>query len=175
MRRKNWATAIAAAVTVTFLTGSAMANASPAKAAVRPCTANNVSFYFGGFSYGLSHRSFDLTLLAHDGITCSLSDTPQVTFNSPPAQTSKIPVTINGRGGTLTLRPDSPLHTTIGFSIPDAPEDKAQVNGLKLAMPDGTSRTTSFLFPGTTDIYKGGIYVTSWETGIGRGEAEGDD
>ncbi|MEU8929102.1 DUF4232 domain-containing protein [Streptomyces sp. NPDC048409] len=172
MRRRTRATAVAAALSVMLLTGSAMASASPAKPAVRPCTTGNVSFYFGGYSYGLGHRSFDLTLLAHDGITCSLSDTPLITLNSPPDQTDKIPVTVNGRGGTLVLRPDSPLHTTIAYSVPDAPENKAQVNGLQLAMPDGSSRATSFLFPGTTDIYKGGVYITSWTTGIGLGQEE---
>ncbi|NEB92778.1 DUF4232 domain-containing protein [Streptomyces bauhiniae] len=173
MRRRTRTTAVVAALAATTVTGSAMASASPAKPSVRPCTMNNVSFYFGGYSYGLSHRSFDVTLLAHDGITCSLSDTPRITFGSPPDQTAKIPVTVNGRGGTLVLRPDSPLHATVRYSVPDAPENKAQVNALQLAMPDGTSRSTSFLFPGTTDIYKGGILVTSWETGIGMGQAEG--
>jgi hypothetical protein len=162
-----------AALSATLLTGSAMASASTTKASAPPCTANNVSFYFGGYSYGLSHRSFDLTLLAHDGITCSLSDTPLITFSSPPDETEKFPVTVNGRGGTLVLRSDSPLHATVAYSIPDTQEDKVEVNGLKLAMPDGSSRATSFLFPGTTDIYKGGILVTSWETGIGLGQEEG--
>ncbi|MER5699762.1 hypothetical protein ABT255_54065 [Streptomyces mirabilis] len=172
MRRRTQATATAATLSVMLLTGSAMASASPTKPSVRPCSTNNVSFYFGGYSYGLSHRSFDLTLLAHDGITCTLSDTPLITFSSPPDESGKVPVTVNGRGGTLVLRSDSPLHTTIAYSIPDAPEDKVQVNGLKLAMPDGTSRATSFLFPGTTDIYKGGILVTSWSTGLGLGQEE---
>ncbi|WP_377273693.1 hypothetical protein [Peterkaempfera sp. SMS 1(5)a] len=180
MRPRTRATAIAAALSAALLTGSGMASATTAaapaapasKAAVRPCTANNVSFYFGGFSYGLSHRSFDLTLLAHDGITCSLSDTPLITVSSPPDETRKVPVTVNGRGGTLVLRSDSPLHATVFYSAPDTQEDKREVNGLTLAMPDGTSRVTSFLFPGTTDIYKGGVSVTSWETGIGMGEGE---
>ncbi|MEU9381039.1 hypothetical protein AB0D38_08585 [Streptomyces sp. NPDC048279] len=176
MRRRTRATAVAAALSAMLLAGSAMASASPAKPSakpsVKPCSTNNVSFYFGGYSYGLSHRSFDLTLLAHDGITCTLSDTPLITFSSPPDETHKLPVTVNGRGGTLVLRSDSPLHTTIAYSVPDAPENKVQVSGLKLAMPDGSSRATSFLFPGTTDIYKGGVYVTSWSTGLGLGQEE---
>ncbi|MFF4896072.1 hypothetical protein [Streptomyces sp. NPDC001068] len=172
MRRRTRATAVAAALAAMILTGTAMASASPAKPSVRPCSTSNVSFYFGGYSYGLSHRSFDVTLLAHDGITCTLSDTPLITFSSPPDQTGKIPVTVNGRGGTLVLRSDSPLHTTIAYSVPDAPENKAQISGLKLAMPDGSSRATSFLFPGTTDIYKGGVYITSWTTGLGLGQEE---
>ncbi|MFD8725083.1 hypothetical protein ACFV2H_45875 [Streptomyces sp. NPDC059629] len=172
MRRRTRATAVAAAVSATLLTGSAMASASPAKPSVRPCTTGNVSLYFGGYSYGLSQRSFDLTLLAHEGITCKLSDTPLITFSSPPGQSEKVPVAVNGRGGTLVLRSNSPLHTTVHYSVPDTLEDKLQVNGLKLAMPDGSSLATSFLFPGVIDIYKGGILVSSWETGIGLGQEE---
>jgi hypothetical protein len=176
MRRRTRATAVAAALSAALLTGSGMADAATtataAKAAVRPCTTSNVSFYFGGYSYGLSRRSFDLTLLAHDGITCSLSDTPLITVSSPPDAAKKVPVTVNGRGGTLVLRSDSPLHATVFYSVPDLPENKVEVNGLSLAMPDGTSRATSFLFPGTTDVYKSGVFVTSWETGIGMGQGE---
>jgi hypothetical protein len=178
MRRRTRATAVAAALTAALLTGSGMASASAGagatatKAAVRPCTTSNVSFYFGGYSYGLSQRSFDLTLLAHDGITCSLGDTPLITVSSPPDETKKVPVTVNGRGGTLVLRPDSPLHATVFYSVPDTQENKLEVNGLTLAMPDGTSRATSFLFPGTTDVYKSGVFATSWETGIGMGQGE---
>jgi hypothetical protein len=176
MRRRTRATAVAAALSAALLTGSGMASASTTATKtpipIQPCTTNNVSFYFGGYSYGLSHRSFDLTLLAHDGITCSLSDTPLITVSSPPNETKKVPVTVNGRGGTLVLRSDSPLHATVFYSAPDTQEDKLEVNGLTLAMPDGTSRATSFLFPGTTDIYKSGVFVTSWETGIGMGQGE---
>ncbi|MDT0467276.1 DUF4232 domain-containing protein [Streptomyces gibsoniae] len=174
MRRRTRATAVAAALSATLLAGSGMASATTTapKAAVQPCTTNNVSFYFGGYSYGLGQRRFDLTLLAHDGITCSLSDTPLITVSSPPDETKKVPVTVNGRGGTLVLRTDSPLHATIFYSAPDTQADKREVNGLTLAMPDGTSRATNFLFPGTTDIYKSGVSVTSWETGIGMGQGE---
>ncbi|MER6168360.1 hypothetical protein [Streptomyces violaceorubidus] len=180
MRRTTRVTAVAAALAATLLTGSAMASAtttiststSTSKPSVRPCGTEDVSFYFGGYSYGLSHRSFDITLLAHDGITCTLSDTPLITLRTPPEETAKIPLTVNGRGGTLVLRPDSPLHATVAYSIPDLPENKVQVNGLTLAMPDGSSRGTSFLFPGTTEISKGGVLVTSWTTGIGGGEGE---
>ncbi|PWI15770.1 hypothetical protein DI272_17520 [Streptomyces sp. Act143] len=180
MRRRTRVSAVAvtAALGATLLTGSATASANASadpgapKPSVRPCGTDNVSFYFGGYSYGLSHRSFDITLLAHDGITCTLSDTPLLTLRTPPDETAKIPLTVNGRGGTLVLRPDSPLHATVAYSIPDLPENKVQVNGLTLAMPDGSSRGTSFLFPGTTDIYKGGVLVTSWTTGIGGGEGE---
>ncbi|MEV7077897.1 hypothetical protein AB0N88_05025 [Streptomyces sp. NPDC093516] len=70
------------------------------------------------------------------------------------------------------LRPDSPLHATVAYSIPDLPENKLRVNGLTLAMPDGSSRATSFLFPGTTEIDKGGVLVSSWQTGLGMGQGE---
>jgi hypothetical protein len=164
--------AIGASLAATIpATANATANAN-ASAKVRPCTLANISFYFGGYSYGLGQRSFDLTLLAHDGITCSLSDTPLITLAGPPAQKKKIPVQINGRGGTLILRPDSPLHATFFYAIPDTPEDKLQVSTLTLAMPDKTSQTTDFLFPGDTDIYSGGVSITSWTTGIGLGQGE---
>ena len=148
---------------------------TPATAKIRPCTVNDVSFYFGGFSAGLGQRSFALTLLAHDGITCSLSDTPLITLAGPPSQKKPIPLTIEGRGGTLILQPDLPLHATVFYSIPDTPQDTIEVSTLKLAMPDKTSRTTDFLYPGTTDIYSGGVFITSWTTGIGPGEGEGSD
>lgn len=167
--RRSIRLAAALAVAGASLTAAFPAGAS---AAVRPCTIGNVSFYFGGYSYGLGQRSFDLTLLAHDGITCSLRDAPLITLAGPPSQKKKIPVQINGRGGTLILRPDSPLHVTLFYAIPDIPAHKLQVSTLTLAMPDKTSRTTDFLFPGVTDIYSGGVSITSWTTGIGPGQGE---
>ncbi|MYS20085.1 Protein of unknown function [Streptomyces sp. DvalAA-14] len=189
MRRTTRAAAVGAAAAALLLSGTAVAsatigkaspgsvsaNASTSKAssaAARPCGVDDIAFYFGGFSEGTGHRSFDLTLLAHDGITCTLKDTPLVTVAGPPDQTKPIPLTVNGRGGTLVLRPDSPLHATVQYSIPDLPDDKLQVSSLTLAMPDHTSRSTYFGVPGPVDIYDGGISITSWTTGIGLGEGE---
>jgi hypothetical protein len=163
--------AVAAACVAAGLAVAVPAGASGG-ATVRPCTMNDVSFYFGGYSYGLGQRTFDLTLLAHDGITCSLSDTPLITLAGPPSQKKKIPVQINGRGGTLILRPDSPLHARFYYSIPDTPQDTLDVTTLTLGMPDKTSRATDFLFPGTTAIYSGGVQISAWTTGIGLGEGE---
>ena len=159
-----------AAATAASAVGAAPAASTTAS--VRPCTINDVSFYFGGLTAGLGQRSFDLTLLAHDGITCSLSDTPLITLAGPPSQKKPIPLTIEGRGGTLILQPDLPLHATVLYSIPDTPQDTLEVSTLTLAMPDKTSRATDFLYPGTTDIYSGGVFITSWTTGIGLGEGE---
>ena len=153
-------------------TGTATDSATAGAAKVPPCTMNDISFYFGGETEGLSQRSFDLTLLAHDGITCSLSDTPLIKLSGPPSQTKKIPLQINGRGGTLILRPDSPLHATFHYSIPDTPQDTLEVTTLTLSMPDKTSRATYFLLPGTSDIDVDGVLVTSWTTGIGLGQGE---
>jgi hypothetical protein len=163
--------AIAAATVAAGLAVAIPAGASGG-ATIHPCTMNDVSFYFGGFSYGLGQRTFDLTLLAHDGITCSLSDTPLITLAGPPSQKKKIPVSIGGRGGTLILRPDSPLHTRFYYSIPDTPQDTIIVNTLTLTMPDKSSRATDFLFPGDTQMYSGGVHIDSWTTGIGLGEGE---
>ncbi|HTJ71434.1 MAG TPA: hypothetical protein VL551_28085 [Actinospica sp.] len=163
--------AAAAAVAAASLAVALPAGASGA-AAVRPCTMNDVSFYFGGYSYGLGQRTFDLTLLAHDGITCSLSDTPLIKLAGPPSQKKKIPVSIDGRGGTLILRPNSPLHARFYYSIPDAPDHTVYVTTLTLSMPDKTSRATDFLYPGNTAVYSGGIHISSWTTGIGLGEGE---
>ncbi|WP_405585633.1 hypothetical protein [Streptomyces sp. NBC_01190] len=162
----------------TSVTGRSSAGTSSAgtsaagAAAARPCGVDDVSFYFGGMTAGTGHRSFDLTLLAHDGISCTLKDTPLITVAGPPDQTKPIPLTVNGRGGTLILRPDSPLHATVAYSIPDTPEDKLEVSSLTLAMPDLTSRGTYFGVPGVNDIYSGGISITSWTTGLGLGEGE---
>ncbi|SEO54364.1 hypothetical protein [Actinacidiphila rubida] len=139
---------------------------------VRPCTMDDVSFYFGGLTAGLSRRSFDVTLLAHDGITCTLKDTPLITVAGPAGTARPIPVSVNGRGGTLVLRPDSPLHTTAIYSAPDTTEDTIHVSTLTLSMPDRTSRSTYFAVPGVSDIYKSGVSFTSWTTGIGLGEGE---
>ena len=168
------ATLAAAGVSLAAATIPAVAagSAGAPAAKVLPCTMANVSFYFGGYSYGLGQRSFDLTLLAHDGITCSLTDTPLITLGGPPTQTTPIPVQINGRGGTLILRPNSPLHATLFYAVPDTPQDTIEVSTLTLAMPDKTSQTTDFLFPGVTDIYSGGVSITSWTTGIGLGQGE---
>jgi hypothetical protein len=174
---------IAAALAVTAAAlGLGLAGAIPAGAAgttagsgaakVPPCTIDDVSFYFGGLTEGLSTRTFDLTLLAHDGITCSLSDTPLIKLSGPPSQTAAVPMQIEGRGGTLILRPDSPLHATFHYSIPDTEQDTLEVTTLSLAMPDKTSRTTYFVTPGISDIDKDGVLVTSWTTGIGLGQGE---
>jgi len=170
------AAAIGLSVAVALPAGAAgtssTATAPSSAAKVAPCTVNDVSFYFGGGSEGLSQRSFDLTLLAHDGITCSLSDTPLIKLSGPPSQTAAIPLQINGRGGTLILRPDSPLHATFHYSAPDTQEDTMEVSTLTLSMPDKTSLATYFLVPGITDIDKDGVLVTSWTTGIGLGQGE---
>jgi hypothetical protein len=166
-----------AAATVAVATAASLAAALPAgasgAAAPRPCSMNDVSFYFGGASAGLGQRTFDLTLLAHDGITCSLGDTPLIKLAGPASQQKKIPVTILGRGGTLILRPDSPLHARFYYAIPDTPQDTLHVTTLTLSMPDKSSRVTDFLYPGSTAIYSGGVQITAWTTGIGLGEGEG--
>ena len=170
------AAAVGVSLAVAFgATASASTAPTTASAKIRPCTINDVSFYFGGASAGLGQRSFDVTLLAHDGITCSLSDTPLITLAGPPSQKKAIPLTIEGRGGTLILQPDLPLHATVLYSIPDTPQDTIEVSTLTLAMPDKTSRATDFLDPGTTEIYSGGVFITSWTTGIGLGEGEQAD
>ena len=135
-----------------------------------PCSVNLVSFYFGGFSQNLSLGSFDLTLLAHDGVTCTLPDTPLITVTGPDGDA---PVHVNGRGGTLTLRPDSPLHAQIAYNIPDLPENGVKVSALRLAMPDKSLRGTFFGVPGAIDIHKDGVLISSWRTGLGLGQGEG--
>jgi hypothetical protein len=188
MRLKTRAAAVGAAATAMLLSAAAVASATiggwtsggataaqrPAAraATVRPCTMDDVSFYFGGYTAGISRRSFDLTLVAHDGITCTLKDTPLITVKGPQDQEKPIPVSVNGRGGTLVLRPDSPLHTTAIYNIPDAEEHTLKVSTLTLAMPDHTSRTTYFYAPGGGDVYQAGVSFTSWTTGIGLGQGE---
>ena len=163
--------ALVATLVAVVLAGAGSASAGVA-ATVRPCTINEVSFYFGGYFYGLGQRSFDLTLADSSGVACTLTDTPLVSLAGPPSQTTPIPVHVDGRGGTLTLRPDSPLHATLSYNAPDTPEDTIEVSTLTLAMPDKSSRATDFLFPGTTDIYSGGVAITSWRTGLGKGQGE---
>jgi hypothetical protein len=176
MRIKAWqfgAVLAAAAVAVSTFVAVGSASAS-ADAAPRPCGIKDISFYYGGAFEGLGLRTFDITLLAHDGISCSLPDTPLVTVGSPPSA-GKVAVSVGGRGGTLVLRPDSPLHAVVAFNAPDTPEDTSEVNSLTLAMPGGTSAATFFEFPGVTDIATtGGVNVTAWTTGIGPGEEAND-
>ena len=160
-------------------TGSAQSgSATPAGAAdseptlfVGPCTASDVSFYYGGISQGLSQTSFDVTIAAHDGIACSLSDTPNITVTGPASQ-APIPVGLGGRGGKLILRPNSPLHTTITFSAPDLPSDAMQASYLHLGFAGGTSQAAYFLIPGGEQVDKDGIYITAWTTGLGGGEGD---
>lgn len=134
------------------------------------CGVNLVSFYYGGFSQNLSLGTFDVTLVAHDGVTCALPDTPLITVSGPDGD---LPMHVNGRGGILTLRPDSPLHATIAYNRPDLPENAAKVSVLRLAMPDKSLRGTFFGTPGVIDIQKDGVSVTAWRTGIGLGQGEG--
>ncbi|MFI8003419.1 hypothetical protein [Streptomyces sp. NPDC086010] len=187
MRLNSRAAAVAAAVAALLLSGTAVASAtigdratagtpaaartSAEQAKPRPCTIDDVSFHFGGYTAGLSKRRFDLTLLAHDGVVCTLTDTPLITLRKA-GDGTPAPVTVNGRGGTLVLRPDSPLHTTAIYNIPDSPEHTLAVNALKLSMPDGSSRSTYFYAPGDTDVYQAGVSFTSWTTGLGLGQGE---
>lgn len=163
--------AAALAVTAAVAIGSSAAGATATSA--KPCGIKDISFYYGGNFEGLSLRTFDITLLAHSGITCSLTDTPLVTVGAPPSS-PPVPVTVNGRGGTLILRPDSPLHAQVAYNIPDTPEDTVHASTLTLAMPDHTSAATFFDFPGVTDMAADGVSVTSWTTGIGLGEEAND-
>ncbi|MFJ8006623.1 hypothetical protein [Streptomyces fagopyri] len=188
MRLNSRAAAVGAAVAAIVLSGTAVANATigdsaaagrttarqaPAKAAApRPCTMDDVSFYFGGYTASLSRRSFDLTLLAHDGVVCTLKDTPLITVKGSPDEDRPIPVSVNGRGGTLVLRPDSPLHTTAIYNIPDAAEHTLKVSSMTLSMPDHSSRGTYFSTPGVSEIYQAGVSFTSWTTGLGLGQGE---
>ncbi|MEU0037677.1 hypothetical protein [Streptomyces sp. NPDC006333] len=186
MRLNSRAAAVAAAAAAIVLSGTAVASAtigdsaaartvvqqSSAKAAPRPCTIDDVSFYFGGYTANLSRRSFDLTLLAHDGVVCTLKDTPLITVKGTADEERPIPVSVNGRGGTLVLRPDSPLHTTAIYNIPDAVEHTLKVGSMALAMPDHTSRSTYFYAPGVSEVYQAGVSFTSWTTGLGLGQGE---
>lgn len=141
---------------------------------VGPCTASDVSFYYGGVNQGLGSVSFDVTIAAHDGIACSLSDIPAITVTGPASQAA-IPLGFGGRGATLVLRPNSPLHTTLGFSAPDTPTDGLQASYLHLAFADGTSQAAYFLVPGGEQVSSGGIFITAWTTGLGGGEGDGSD
>ena len=163
-------------VVAALLAGSGAASAQTDKAAtVAPCDVNDVSFYFGGFSQNLSQAGFDITLVAHDGVVCSLTDTPLISLSGPASQTTPIPISINGRGGSLNLRPNSPLHATVVYSLPDLAKNTIKVSALTLGMPDQSSRTTFFGVPGVADVFKGGVVVTSWTTGLGKGEGEGTE
>ena len=148
--------------------------ATPAAAAPKPpvpCGVNLVSFYFGGFSQNLSLATFDITLLAHDGVTCTLTDTPLLTVSGPSSPT--VPIHAGGRGGTFTLRPDNPVHARVAYNTPDLPENAVTVSSMRLAMPDGSFRGTFFGVPGAFDIDKDGVTITAWQTGIGLGDGEG--
>jgi hypothetical protein len=162
----NKLAAFAAGLALAALPASANAVSAPPV----PCGVDLVSFYYGGFSQNLSLGTFDLTLLAHDGVTCTLPDTPLITVSGPDGD---LPVHVNGRGGTLVLRPDSPLHASIAYNRPDLPENAAKVSVLRLAMPDKSLRGTFFGTPGVIDIQKDGVSVSAWRTGIGLGQGEG--
>jgi hypothetical protein len=138
---------------------------------VGPCTASDVSFYYGGINQGLGSESFDVTLAAHDGIACSLSDIPAITVTGPSSQPA-IPLGFGGQGATLVLRPNSPLHTTLSFSAPDIPADALQASYLHIALAGGTSQSAYFMIPGGQQIDNGGIYISSWTTGLGGGEGD---
>jgi hypothetical protein len=166
------AAALIAGVSGTLVLATGPADASSPRTAptIRPCGAGDVSFYYGGYDQGVSQVQFQLTLLAHDGVVCTLSDTPLISLSGPPGQ-KRIPLEINGRGGTLTLDARSPLHATIYCAVPDT-EQSFTVDDLILSMPDHTSRSVFFEVPGGATVSTQGVSVSSWTTGAGLGLGE---
>jgi hypothetical protein len=169
MKWKVAAAAGAAVVAASVATPVWMADAS---SAAPLCRMSDISYYYGGAFEGLGHRSFDITLLAHDGVRCRLSDRPLIHLTGPSGQKRKIPLFIGGRGGTLILTPRLPLHTTVRFAAPDTPRDTIKVESLRLRMPGGgISNGEPFLYPGVVPIARViGVSVDSWTTGIGLGQ-----
>ena len=164
---------VLAAIPLLLVAGSAAANAGTPPPV--PCDVNLVSFYYSDGSHDRPGEfSFDITLLAHDGVACTLSDTPQIVVGDSAGKTDTIPVRVQGRGGTLVLRPDSPLHANVQYLSPvDDPGVTART--LRLSMPDKSERVAFFeVNSGVTVDAKFGVFVTSWTTGIGRGLGEGD-
>jgi hypothetical protein len=136
------------------------------------CRISDISYYYGGAMEGLGHRAFDITLLAHDGVRCRLSDRPLIHLSGPRGQKRKIPVYIGGRGGTLILTPRLPLHTTVRWLAPDTPQDTIRVQMLRLRMPGGgIVNGEPFLYPGVVPIaLVAGVSIDAWTTGIGAGQ-----
>lgn len=145
------------------------ADASTRTAAAPLCRTGDVAYFYGGSYAGLGQRSFDLTLLGRDGTKCRLSDRPMITLAGPGGPTDRVPISVGGRGGTLTLTPSAPLHVTISWHVPDEPSNKARVRTLTLRMPGGgVSNAEPFQYPFTTETAKNlGVHATSWTTGIG--------
>lgn len=162
----------AAVVAAAVATPIAMAGASTALSTAPLCRMSDISYYYGGAMEGLGERSFDITLLAHDGVRCRLSDRPLITLYGPPGQKRKIPVYIGGRGGTLVLTPRLPLHTTVSWLAADTPKDTIRVSYLRLRMPGGgIVNGEPFLYPGTSDVALiAGVSIQAWTTGIGQGQ-----
>lgn len=169
---RTWKLAAAAAPVALALGVPLTAGATDAYTPAPPCRTGDISYYYGGSSAGLGHRSFDITLVAEDGVRCRLSDRPLLTLSGPPTQTRAIPLTIGGRGGTLVLTPSAPLHTTVSWAVADTPGDTTRVSALRLGMPGGgTAYDEPFQYPGTSRIATVvGVHVSSWNTGIGGGQ-----
>lgn len=169
MKWKLAAAAGAAVVAASVATPVWMADAS---SAAPLCRMSDISYYYGGAFAGLGHRTFDITLLAHDGVRCRLSDRPLITLTGPSGQKRKIPLYIGGRGGTLILTPRLPLHTTVRYAAPDTPQDTIRVQFMRLRMPGGgIANGEPFLYPGVVEIARViGVSVDAWTTGIGQGQ-----
>jgi hypothetical protein len=168
----KWKLAVAAGAAVVAASVATPVWMADASSTAPLCRTSDISYYYGGAFAGLGHRSFDLTLLAHDGVRCRLSDRPMIHLSGPSGQKRKIPVYIGGRGGTLILTPSLPLHTTLRYAAPDRPTDITRVQSLRLRMPGGGyANGEPFLYPGTVEIATViGVSIDSWTTGIGQGE-----
>jgi hypothetical protein len=169
MKWKLAAAAGAAVVAASVATPVWMADAS---STAPLCRMSDISYYYGGAFEGLGHRTFDVTLLAHDAVRCRLSDRPLIRLTGPSGQKRKIPLYIGGRGGTLILTPRLPLHTTVRYAAPDTPRDTIRVQFMTLRMPGGgIANGEPFLYPGVVEIARVvGVSVDPWTTGIGQGQ-----
>lgn len=143
---------LAAAVAVIPLR---LAVASTRTSAPPLCRTTEVAYYYGGSYAGLGRRAFDITLLGRDGTKCRLSDRPSITLAGPGGPTDRVPISVGGRGGMLTLTPSAPLHVTISWHVADAPSNKVEVSTLTLRMPGGgLANPEPFQYPFTSEIAK---------------------
>lgn len=168
----KWKLAVAACAAVVAASVATPVWMASASSTAPLCRTSDISYYYGGAQHGLGHVRFDITLLAHDGVRCRLSDRPLIHLYGPAGQKQKIPVYIGGRGATLILTPRLPLHTVVRYAAADTPQDTIKVQFLRLRMPGGgLANGEGFPYPGPVSIARViGVSIDAWTTGIGLGQ-----
>ena len=139
-----------------------------------PCRSSDVSYFFGPLvPDGLNALHVSVTLTAHAGVHCHLSDIPQFQFEPAAKQTGKLVVSSYGLNQQITLDDTDPLNTVVSFHNPLS-DRSYDIQSFKLDMPAGGPNVYPYGFAGTgRDITVDntvGVLLYPWSSGVGEGQ-----